>query len=579
VATLFERLQQHGCGQADRAAVWQRQDDGTYGPTTYGRLAASARRLANAFLARVPADKVIPLCLAKSPDCIAAMFGAVGAGRAFACLNQKLRPPQIERILNETQAPLALIDGPGLMALKGGITADSPLARTRWWLLRGPGFGPTHERLADQLRAVAAVEDWVPEAWPDAAPPSPPPLSPGGERGERKPLSPPGERGGGEGDSDPRRVGCCLFTSGSTGSPKGVLIGVDDLRARADAEVLWYGLTAADVLLSILPFSFDVGLNQLLSAVSVGCELVILDSWFPRDILKAVEVRQVTGISSVPSIWLDFLNLRLKFDKTGAHASLRYLTVSGGDMSRRHLDELPGIAEGVGIFKTYGQTEAFRATSLKPHEYAAKRYSVGRPFHGVRVYIVGPDGACMQPNEPGEVVHTGLGVMLGYLDGKDPEHKLRPNPFAGPDDPAPWAVFTGDQGRLDEDGYLYLEGRRDDMVKIQGNRIYPNEVRDQLLAVPGVGLAEVVAVKSVEQTRLVAFVVPAAGAALNGPAVQRQLAGRAPSYMVPELVVLKEAFPRTASGKPDRPALAAEAAALLNAQAPNALHDRMQRDV
>jgi acyl-CoA synthetase (AMP-forming)/AMP-acid ligase II len=218
----------------------------------------------------VPAGKVIPLCLAKTPDCIAAMFGALGAGRAFACLNQKLRPPQIERILNETQAPIALIDGPGLMALKGGIAADSPLARTRWWLLRGPGFGPTHERLADQLRTVASVEDWTPDAWPDVC---------------HWQLA----------ASATPRVGCCLFTSGSTGSPKGVLIGADDLLARADAEVLWYGLTAADVLLSILPFSFDVGLNQLLSAVSVGCELVILDSWFPRDILKAVEVRRVTA--------------------------------------------------------------------------------------------------------------------------------------------------------------------------------------------------------------------------------------------------------------------------------------------
>jgi acyl-CoA synthetase (AMP-forming)/AMP-acid ligase II len=546
-------LQQHGGGQADRPAVWLRRPDGTYEPTTYGRLAASARRLSNAFLAQVPMGKVIPLCLAKTPDCIAAMFAALGAGRAFACLNQKLRPPQIERILNATQAPLALIDGPGLMALKGGIVADSPIARTQWWLLRGPGFGPTHERLANQLRAVAAVEDWAPDAWPDAAP--------------------------AVADADPQRVGCCLFTSGSTGSPKGVLISADDLLARADAEVLWYGLTAADVLLSILPFSFDVGLNQLLSAVSVGCELVILDSWFPKDILKAAEVRRVTGISSVPSIWLDFLTHGLKFDKAGAHASLRYLTVSGGDMSRRHLDELPGIAEGVGCFKTYGQTEAFRATALKPHEYAAKRYSVGRPFQGVRVYVVGADGARLKPNEAGEVVHTGLGVMLGYLDGNDPQNKLRPNPFAGPDDPAPLAIFTGDQGHLDEDGYLFLSGRRDDMVKIQGNRIYPNEVRDQLLAVPGVGLAEVVAVKSTEQTRLVAFVVPAAGATLDGPAVQRQLAGRAPSYMVPELIVVKEGFPRTASGKPDRQALAAEAGALVNAQAPDALHDRMQRDV
>ena len=125
---------------------------------------------------------------------------------------------------------------------------------------------------------------------------------------------------------DPLRVGCCLFTSGSTGKPKGVLIGERDLTARAWAEAQWYQLNEQDVLLNILPFSFDVGLNQVLSAMCVGCSLVLLNSWLPADILDAVSERQVTGISAVPSIWSDFLKANLRFDTRGAArvAALHY---------------------------------------------------------------------------------------------------------------------------------------------------------------------------------------------------------------------------------------------------------------
>jgi len=423
------------------------------------------------------------------------------------------------------------------MALKDGLTASSAIARTRWVVLRGPEFGPLQERLLTQLRAVAAVEEWD-DGTTAPAPPS--------------------------ADVPAMLPGCCLFTSGSTGMPKGVLIGQADLHARAAAEVDWYGLRREDVLLNILPFSFDVGLNQLLSAIHVGCELVLLDSWFPRDIMKAVEARQVTGISSVPSIWLDFIAKGQKFDTAGPHLTLRYITVSGGDMSKLHLDLLPTVAPGAQIFKTYGQTEAFRATSLKPHEFATRPTSVGRPFAGVNLYIVRPDGTRADAGEQGEVVHTGLGVMLGYLGGQDPQNKLRPNPFQGADDPAATAIFTGDLGHVDTEGYLFLAGRRDDMVKITGNRVYPLEVRDQLLTVDGVLLAEVLPVKTADQTRLAAFVILRPEAKLEPAAIQAQMAARVPSYMVPEKIVVKSEFPRTASGKPDRPALAAEALPLFN---------------
>ncbi|MGE5611056.1 MAG: AMP-binding protein, partial [Bacillota bacterium] len=434
---------------------------------------------------------------------------------------------------------IGLCDGTGLMTLSCGVKEASTIAKTRWWAVPQNDFTPPQQKAMQLLRQTTAVTPWPGEAEFDD--------------GELVPPVP----------DDPQRAGCCLFTSGSTGAPKGVLVAESDLRARAEAEVEWFGIRADDVLLSILPFSFDVGLNQLLAALCAGCTLVLLDSWLPVDILKAVAQFKITGICGVPAIWLDMLNAGMSFDTAGVHSSLRYITVSGGDMSPDQLERLPAMARGVGIYKTYGQTEAFRAASLRPHEFAEKRRSVGRPFRGVRVYTVRQDNTPCAPNEEGEIVHTGLGTMLGYLDRQDPQSKLRPNPFQGESDPSPTAVYTGDLGFIDQDGYLFICGRRDAMLKVAGNRVYPMEVVSQLTATGLVRDAEVVGVKGDGKTQLVAFVVLPTGSKTLPADIRRELAARLPSYMVPQQVVILPALPRTANGKPDRPAMIERANAML----------------
>jgi acyl-CoA synthetase (AMP-forming)/AMP-acid ligase II len=539
--TLFQQVQQHARERPNHVAVWNRLPGGQYEATSYSELAEAARRFAQAFADNLGEARFIPLCLARSPSCIAAMLGAIGVGKAFICISQKMRPRQVSDILEATMAATVLVDAAGLMTLRGRLTGAPAITRARWWLLRGPEFGAMHGKIAARLAEVAVVDRWETNV---AAPNVPHPLS----------LP-----------DAPRRVGCCLFTSGSTGQPKGVLISERDLAARAWAEAQWFQLHEQDVLLNIMPFSFDLGLNQLLSAMSVGCSLVLLHSWLPADILDAVSERQVIGISAVPSIWSDVLEANLQLDTRGRHASLRYITISGGDLGPEKLDRLAAVLDGVGIIKTYGQTETFRSTALLPPEFFRKQQSVGRAFANVRVYVVREDGRLAEPHEVGEIVHTGMGVMLGYLDGDDPQHKLRPNPFFGPDDDASCAVFTGDQGYLDEDGYLYVVGRRDEMLKVAGNRIYPRAVSDQLAAIDGVAETEVVGVTlDDDETHLVAFVVQKPSCALQPMMIRRALASRVPSFMLPRHVVILPAMPRTATGKPDRPALAARAAALLS---------------
>jgi acyl-CoA synthetase (AMP-forming)/AMP-acid ligase II len=317
-----------------------------------------------------------------------------------------------------------------------------------------------------------------------------------------------------------------------------------------------YGLNGDSVLLSILPFSFDVGLNQLCSAISVGCELVLIDSWLPADILDTAEECEVTGISGVPSIWQAMINAGVKFDTRKRQVALEYLTISGGDLSPAYLEQMSDLAGGAGVYKTYGQSETFRSTALGPGEFAAKMCSVGKPFGGARVYVLDGDDAPCQPHRVGEVLHTGMGVMLGYLREDGRGDKLIPNPFCGPSDPSPSAIRTGDFGYFDREGYLYLCGRQDDMLKVAGNRVYPRESVDALLAFPQILEAEVVGVKDEQgETQLVAFVIEEKGAEASPGAVRRQLAKVLPSYMVPRKVVSLASMPRTATGKPQRQTL------------------------
>jgi len=524
-----------------RIALSRRQPGAPFVETTYGDLWQRAQRVANLLGSPAETPAFLPILAGKSADSIACLLAAMATGRTFCVLNPKYRAPQIAAVLEATHAPLCAVDGTGLLALRGALRDHPRMARTRWLLLDAGCLARPAAETAAELRTVAPVLDL------DSAP-STTDVTRAGRR-----------------DVDPQAAAACLFTSGSTGQPKGVLISAADLRQRTAAEIDWFGLSHRDVLLSILPLSFDVGLNQLLTALTVGAELVLLDSWLPVDILAAAEQRHVTGISAVPAIWQDMMQSGARFDRRDRHTALRYVTISGGSLSRAQLERLPEVVDGADIFKTYGQTEAFRSTSLRPADFVRKRDSVGTPFPGVHVYVVHDDATRCAPGEAGEVVHTGLGTMLGYLGAggqPDPNDKVRPNPFVGPDDPSPLAVFTGDTGHLDADGYLHLTGRRDSMLKILGNRVYPQEVTAQVLSLPGIRDAVVVGVPRPDgQTALVAFLVPAAPGEPTAGTVRKLLNARLPAYMVPREFVFVDRIPRTATGKADPHTLVATYAA------------------
>ena len=139
--TLFEQVQQHARERPNHVAVWNRLPGGQYEATSYSELAEAARRFAQAFADSLSEARFIPLCLARSASCIAAMLGAIGAGKAFICLHQKMRLRQVSDILEAARASIVLVDAAGLMTLRGGLTEAPAITRAQWWLLRGPEFG------------------------------------------------------------------------------------------------------------------------------------------------------------------------------------------------------------------------------------------------------------------------------------------------------------------------------------------------------------------------------------------------------------------------------------------------------
>lgn len=343
-----------------------------------------------------------------------------------------------------------------------------------------------------------------------------------------------------------------LFTSGSTGNPKGVMIKGEDLIKRVDSESQAYGLKESDVLLSILPFSFDVGCNQLFSALIKGCSLVILNSWMPKDMVSAMITYKVTGVSGVPSLWLSIVNANLEA-LADVGTTLRYITISGGDMAEKDRLALKSLFPQVNIFKTYGQTETFRSSMLLAKDFDKKHRSVGKPVDGVNLRILDEEGNQVKVDEVGEIIHQGTGTMLGYIgDGDATNNKLKQLP-AGIGSGNEKVIYTGDLGHLDKDGFLYLHGRKDRMFKVRGNRVYPEEIEKELCAHPDV-IEAVSSYNALDET-ITVFVRKKQATLLTEKDVIKFVSARLPSYMMPSQCLLYDDFPRTASGKVDVPTL------------------------
>ena len=356
-------------------------------------------------------------------------------------------------------------------------------------------------------------------------------------------------------DADPSSLVAILYTSGSTGRPKGVMLSHANLWLGAISVAHYLKLTPADRTLCVLPFSFDYGQNQLFSSWAAGASVVPLDYLTPRDVIKAVERHDVTTLAGVPPLWVQLLEASWPDEVAGR---LRRLTNSGGALTVRMVRDLRARFRHADLYPMYGITEAFRSTYLAPELVDAHPESMGRAIPFADVMAVRADGTRAAPGEPGELVHAGPLVSMGYWrDDARMAERYRPAPafsaLGGT------AVFSGDIVVEGADGLFRFVGRDDEMIKSAGNRISPTEIEEAVTA--GSDVVEA-AVFGVPDERLGQAIVVVARAIGDPAAIEQGLRDRLrrdlPNFMQPARYDWRDELPRNANGKIDRAALKRE---------------------
>ncbi len=354
--------------------------------------------------------------------------------------------------------------------------------------------------------------------------------------------------------ADPQDLAAILYTSGSTGQPKGVMLSHANLWLGAISVAHYLKLTPADRTLCVLPFSFDYGQNQLFSTWAAGGSVIPLDYLTPRDVIKAVDRFGANTLAGVPPLWSQLIEADWPADTA---IRLKRLTNSGGALTVRMVRALRLRFPAADLYPMYGITEAFRSTYLDPALVDAHPESMGRAIPFAEVMAVRPDGTRAGPGEAGELVHAGPLVSMGYWqDAARTETRYRPAPpyFAS----GGIAVYSGDQVVEGEDGLFRFVGRQDEMIKSAGNRISPTEIEEAVLAGGEVAEAVAIGVADDRLGQVILVVAKAHGdAVIAEQALRDRLRRDLPSFMQPARYDWRDTLPRNANGKLDRAALKA----------------------
>jgi amino acid adenylation domain-containing protein len=355
----------------------------------------------------------------------------------------------------------------------------------------------------------------------------------------------------GEGRKTPVRrcldidLAAIVYTSGSTGDPKGVMLTHRNMLTAATSISSYLEIQGDDVILCAMPLAFDYGLYQMIMTFRQGARLVLERSFaFPVAVLKTMIAEKVTGFPGVPTMFAMLAEMKSLHEYD--FSSIRFVTNTAAALSVKHIPFLKNVFPNARIYSMYGLTECKRCTYLPPADLERKPTSVGIAIPNTELWIVDEHGNKVGPHTIGQLVIRGATVMKGYWEKPEATNqKLKPGPLPGEQ-----VLYTGDLCQLDDDGYLYFVSRMDDVIKSRGEKVAPKEIEMVLINIIGVKEAVVIGVTDELLGQAIkAFVVLEEGSSVTERDIQKICQMRLESFMVPKYIQLTENLPRTDSGK------------------------------
>lgn len=468
---------------------------------TYAELNSSANRVAHKLRSLgVQAETMVGCCVERSLELAVALVGVLKAGGAYVPLDPSYPKERFDFMLEDTRTPVML-------------TQKSLVSTV----------------LAGRKVTALCVDE----------------IAAGSSNGTDANPSPVG---------GPTSLAYVMYTSGSTGQPKGVMI---ENRAivRLVRNTKFCEFGPKETFLQFAPVSFDASTLEIWGPLLNGGRLVMMQPQTPslEDLGRTIRKHGVNALWLTAGLFHVMIDERLEDLRP-----IRQLLAGGDVLSPRHvrmvLENLPDCR----LINGYGPTENTTFTcchTMRSGERVPESVPIGRPISNTQVYILDEEMRPLGPGKTGELYAAGDGVARGYLNNPDATtEKFPPNPFAEGER----MYRTGDLARWRDDGVVEFLGRIDNQVKILGHRIEPSEVETVLQMNPGVSQVCVVAhAEENGSKQLVAYFVPASGAAPSPAKLRTFLSGKLPQYMIPARFISLAAFPLSPNGKVDRAALPA----------------------
>ena len=478
---------------------------------TYRELDSMANRCAHALRSLgVQRGDRVGIYLPNSLETIIGIFGSLKAGAVFVPIHPSTKQDKLRYILNNCRATALLTDTRsdvvGWMKM-----AECPVRSLKAIIVCGKG-SDTEAGGGRPCLSFAAAQ----QSFSD-------------QRPSRQGI-----------DLD---LACLIYTSGSTGEPKGVMSDHSNVLFAASSIVSYLGNVESDILINVLPLSFDYGLYQALMTFLFGGTLILERSFtFPATALKLMEREGVTGFPGVPTIYSMLLQMDLStFDLS----RLRYLSNTAAALPASHILAIRNKFPQATLFSMYGLTETKRTLYLPPAELDRRPGSVGIPIPGTEAWVEGDNGERLEPGEVGELVARGRHVMRGYWDAPElTARRFRPGSI-----PGERICHTGDLFRQDEEGFFYFVGRKDDIIKSRGEKVAPKEVENVLYALPGIIEAAVVGVPDPVLGQAVKAFIVVNDTSLTAQAVLAHCRRNLEDLMVPKHLEFRSELPKTSSGK------------------------------